>query len=106
MLHANWDIVDLPGYQGVTLTYIQFSVNQIPFSRAALPQLNSQTVCVARVAPSQVQDPALALVKLHADSDSNLSRCLCKVSPLSIESIVQFIIVSKRAQKYFYERHL
>lgn len=60
----------LPGYLSTLLTRVQLAVDQetqIPFSRAALRHLISQSVY--RVASSQVQYPALALVKLHMVGD-------------------------------------
>ncbi|XP_050565909.1 uncharacterized protein LOC126913259 [Cygnus atratus] len=72
VLDASQDTVGPPGCQGTLLAHIQLAVNhnpQIPLCRAALQRLVAQSVCIARVAPSQVQDPALAFVKLHVVGD-------------------------------------
>ena len=72
VLDAPQDIVGPPGCQGTLLAHTQLTINynpQIPLCRAALQRLIAQSVRTARVAPSQVQDPALALVKLDAVGD-------------------------------------
>ena len=65
-------MVDVPGCLGTLLIHAQLSVNQDPqisFSGATLQHLISQTVHIARVVPTQLQNPALALVKLHVIGD-------------------------------------
>jgi len=54
------------------LAHIQLAANhnlQIPLCGAAALCLVAQSVRIGRVAPLQVQAPALALVKLHAAGD-------------------------------------
>ena len=61
MLVAPQDTVGLPGCLG---TLAVDNDSQIPFSSAALSSVASTvSLCIARFVPSQVQNPALALVK-------------------------------------------
>jgi len=72
VLDASQDTVGPPGCQGTLLAHIQLAVNhnpQIPLCGAAFQRLITQSVRIARVAPSQVQDPAFALVKLRVVGD-------------------------------------
>ena len=102
MLDAPQDMVGRPSCQGTLLAHIQLAVNhkpQIPLCGAALKRLVAQSVRIARVAPSQVQDPALLLnfMWLVIAQPSNLSRSLCKAFPPSSK----FGVVSKFAQNTF-----
>ena len=61
------DMVGSFGCQGTLLSHVLLpdsQYTQIPLCRAAL-QLPVLSVCIATVLPSQVQYPALALVKIH-----------------------------------------
>ena len=72
MLGEPQDMVVQSSCLGTLLTHFQLTADQdaqIPYSRAAFYRLILQSVCIARVAPSQVQNLALALVKCHAISD-------------------------------------
>ncbi|KAK4810956.1 hypothetical protein QYF61_013364, partial [Mycteria americana] len=67
--HCFTNVVCPLGCQGTLLTHVEPIVNQhpqIPFCRAALQPLLSQFILVPGVTPSQVQNPALGLVKFHA----------------------------------------
>lgn len=69
---APQDMVGLPNCLGILLTHVQVTVDQdtqIPFSRVAIQSVIPQTVHIARAVPLQVQNPALALLKLHALGD-------------------------------------
>lgn len=79
------DMVGSFGYQGTLLTCIQFVVNQnphIPFFRAVLQPLVHQSVPISRVAPSQMQNPTLAIAIFYVVDDCQLiyqdlsARCL------------------------------
>ena len=62
ILDAPQEIVGFPGYLGTQLTHGQLAADQdpqIPFSRVAFQCLIPQSVCIARVAPSQVENLAL-----------------------------------------------
>lgn len=66
------DMVGLLGCQGTLLAHIQLAINQnpqVPFHRAVLQPLISQDVVISKTASSQVQNPRLALIKLHIVSD-------------------------------------
>lgn len=63
MLDAPQDAVDIFACLFTLFIHFQLVVNQDPqmfFSRAALQSLILRSVCVARVAPSHVQNMALA----------------------------------------------
>lgn len=70
---------------GTLFTHVQFAINQnpqIPFFGVALQTLVPQSGHISKVALSQVQNPALALITLHSIGDcSSQSRSLCKTSP-------------------------
>lgn len=69
VLDALQEMVGLFGSQGTLLTHIQLAIHQkpqIPFWVAVLQPLIPHSVYITRNALSQVQNLALALVKLHA----------------------------------------
>jgi len=72
MLDSPQDTVSLPGCLGTQLTHIQLVVDQDPqisFSWAALQHLIPQSVCIAGITPSQVQNLVFSLPKIHAVGD-------------------------------------
>ena len=94
------------GCQGTLLTHVQLIVNQnlqITFHRAPLQPLITQSLHISRTVTFQVQNPALAHVKLHP---SHLSWSLCKVSLLlrewvnSSSHIHTFTLIPLRMNKY------
>jgi len=67
MLDVPHNTLGLPGCLGTLLIHLQLAVSQnlqIAFSGVALQCLILQSVCIARVAPSLVQNLALAFVKI------------------------------------------
>ena len=72
MPDAQQDTIGLSDYQAILLTHIQLVMNQnpqIPFHRALLQLLFSQTIHMPSIVLFQVQNLALALVKLHTVGD-------------------------------------
>jgi len=69
------------GCQGTLLTQIQCVINkntQIPFHVATPQPLVPQSVQMSRAAVSQVQNPALALLKLHVGDNCPPSPLVCQ----------------------------
>lgn len=70
------DTVGLPGFLGTVLTCVQPAMIRTPYvlqtlsSVSSPPSVYTHTVFIARVASSQVQKLALALIKLHAVGDT------------------------------------
>ena len=68
VLDVSQDMVGLPGCLVTLLTQVQLAVNQGPpdlFHWSCSPVSHPPTVSIVRVAPSQVQNLAFALVKLY-----------------------------------------
>ena len=103
VLDASQEIVGPFGFQGALLARVPLAVDQnpqVPLCRAALQPLIPQSVCTPRVAVTQVQNLALALVKLHRVSDcpalQSVQIPLQGLSVLvSVNSSSQFCTISK-----------
>ena len=66
VLDASQDTAGPSGCQGTLLTHIQLAINtnpQMSFQEAVVQPLIPQSVHITRIAPSQVENLALALVK-------------------------------------------
>ncbi|KAK4811354.1 LOW QUALITY PROTEIN: hypothetical protein QYF61_027583 [Mycteria americana] len=93
--------------QGTLLTHIEPAVNQhpqVPFCRAALQPLLSQSILVSSVTPSQVQNLAFVLIKFHAIDDCPMLQSipLQGLLPLKrVNSTSQIGIISKLADGAF-----
>lgn len=65
-------MVGFLGCLSTLLAHVQLAVDHVPqmaFSRVAAQHLIPQAVCIARGAPSWLQNLAPALVKFHATGD-------------------------------------
>ena len=72
ILDAHQNTVGPSGCQGTLLSHIQLVVNlkpQIPFCRVDIGLLVPQSLCIARVASSQVWNLAIVLVELNMTDD-------------------------------------
>ena len=109
MFDAPQDAVCPLGCQGTLLTHIEPAVDQhpqIPFCRAALQPLLSQSVLVPGVTLSQMQNLTFVLVKFHAIDDCPMLQSIQVplqglLSLRRVNSTSQFGIVSKLANGAF-----